>query len=322
MFASYIILAFACCFGFNSASSSIRMPRGTFRMPAHYTLVEENRAFDGFVTIDIDDTALHITPSWNSESLPNLNFIHASSIVIGDGAFRKEFERPIRVYEQSLSIDRNPVLDIPGVLSVLLTPFSDSEDLLVSNPPTPSDYAYQGIIFYSPLVRNMVERNNRAVRLAIELGLPTNTFGDSQRRELLADNAFIPCDVFTTEARLFEIPQRLHFPFVSGLDQMGILTRADPTNPSIEFVHLPHHGSLSALPSLNVLIQTEDQTQVQIAKIDPQDYMDPTDDPNVYRVFFDDQSRFPITPRIAKNLLLHFDYANNRIGFADPLVEL
>jgi hypothetical protein len=45
--------------------------------------------------------------------------------------------------------------------------------------------------------------------------------------------------------------------------------------------------------------------------------MVPTAVPNDYRVFFNGE--FTIPRRVIKELVIHIDYQNSRIGFGDPL---
>ena len=80
---------------------------------------------------------------------------------------------------------------------------------------------------------------------------------------------------------------------------------------------------IEEMPSLFIVIQSPDGREVQIAQLDPLDYMVPTEHvPNGFGVVFYSISRFVLTRRIIENLLIHIDYHNNRVGFADPLVEL
>ena len=119
-----------------------------------------------------------------------------------------------------------------------------------------------------------------------------------------------------------EIPSHMRREFVFRLvHELGI--RTYPNNPDMSLrLEISDLSRLAELPSFDIAIQTDDGTEIQIAKVEPIDYLSPTPNPNAYLIFFGPLSGFTLTRRILKNLLIHIDYANERVGFGDPLIEL
>jgi hypothetical protein len=119
------------------------------------------------------------------------------------------------------------------------------------------------------------------------------------------------------------VPLHLRVDLFILLGSMGIEASVVAEVPYTLDLYETDSDRISAFPSIEIIIQTEDGSHVQVALIPPHYYITPTDLPGVYQIVFDSyEDRFALNTRIIKNLLVHCDYPNNRIGFADPLVEL
>jgi len=132
----------------------------------------------------------------------------------------------------------------------------------------------------------------------------------------------ISCGLSAAGANHIFLPHGIRHQILSHVRRLGgMLTSTHSANPiSIQF---SDSARMLELPSLFIVIQTQDGREVQIAQLDPLDYMVPSEDaPHGFDIFFWSTSKFVLTRRIIENLLIHIDYHNNRIGFADPLVEL
>jgi hypothetical protein len=108
-----------------------------------------------------------------------------------------------------------------------------------------------------------------------------------------------------------------------AIRELGIHISRDPDDPYAFNLHDIDSDRLITLPSFEIIIRTEDGSYVPIVLVEPTDNMKPTEQVSVYEVIFSPhEGIFTLCSRINRNLLMHFDYENNRIGFADPLVEL
>jgi len=198
------------------------------------------------------------------------------------------------------------------VSSIVITPVSESEDLLVLGPSNPTEFAYEDRIFYTPMLTS--SRSSWQLQTAIRLStvaLPDHTSSFN-----------VLCSISTTDLDAIQLPARFRDEVLLRFGLIEEVSNYHFDGVAVVF-ELEYVDSLSLLPSIEIEIPTVHGTHAQIAKLDPQDYVVESDDSNEYRIFFEQRSsQFKLTNRILKNLLIHIDYENQRVGFADPLIEL
>jgi len=314
-----VLYLLASCFSCYEAAAStvIRMPRGTYQFPIEYIPVEGNHTVNGFACIATWVRCFHhsIPPRGSGQvNIPVQGFM----VMSNTEELWLNFTTPIMVSDNSTNLVHLPAL--PGSpssesmewfhTSFLIYPSSQTEDVLVLNPSNATDYAYEAQIAYTPMVvdASIVYPIHTAVRL-------------SDSSESLTNHEFIRSRIFLNDGYVV-LPSRMRHQLLPRIASMGIQTSVIPGSHRIA-VHDVDPNRLNSLPSLQVIIRAQDGLLTQIALIEPIDYMRPTGVPTVYEIVFEyAENRFSLSIRLIQNLLIHFDYLNNRIGFGDPLVEL
>jgi len=313
-------ITFAC---FNLAIASdpwtIRVPRGAYRFPVEYATAHGNGTFNGYGWIDFGQPtfAIQHTRYDNPDRRSNADLQEAQSLRIVDSETRVEFAEPTLIYRES-STRQNSGLFEAAVGDILFTPVSEGEDVFVIGPTNPSSYAHDGEIFYTPIYIDEEEERLR-IRAAVRIGESSSVL--QQPGVDAVNDVFINCSVSEADVDLISAPHSIRDELLSVLIRLGgTLVSSSTSNPvSIQF---PDSGTISGLPSLHIIIPSDDGRQVQIAQLSPLEYMTSLRGrPNEYYIYFWEASAFVLTRRIIQNLLIHIDYENSRIGFADPLVE-
>jgi len=299
-----------------SLSPIVRMSRETFRFPIVLFPVEGNDPLNGFASLDIHKTFFAFTPNRQNVSQSNTSSIEARAILISENGLRVDFSHPINVYDE-FSSQRNPSLVAGQWTSILISPESHAETIIVLQPSCPSDYAYERQIFYTPMLPSMFVPDAWWFRVAFRFDTTTQY----EPTYILQDD-FMVGNLSTSATDSVEVPSHLRREFMFRLVQeLGI--RTYPNNPDMSLrLEISDLSRLAELPSFDIAIRTDDGTEIQIAKLEPIDYLAPTPNPNAYLIFFGPSSGFTLTRRILQNLLIHIDYANQRVGFGDPLIEL
>ena len=312
----------------SSSSSIIRMPRGNMNFPIQFIAAEGNGTFGGFATLNFYGRMFQYEPPTFDDFPPDdATITQARGILIGEPPLRIDFVREHTVLNSSSATENDFRIVLPGgcgsamsrdVQSFLLTPVSETEDIFVLNPTNASQYAFEGQIFYTNMTRGVLVSLwpiHAAVRVS------------SGSSSVLTPEEYMPFGLAMMDFDTLFLPRHLRPDIVRSLDELGIdhsnTTGIGRFSNSFEIYNMDITRLAAALPSIEVLISTDTGEIVQIARIDPIDYIAGTDDPTTFRVQFGSGlACFSITPRFYKNLVIHFDTQNGRVGFADPLVEL
>lgn len=312
VFLDKMILTYCCIIALiHSATASDpleqRVPRGSFRMPLQFALAERDETIDGFALMSLDEMYFVYRPTYEHNSESSINYIVARSIVFPGDDTRIDLGNPTRFYDESLS-ERN-ALYLMDVNSVLMSPATVSEDILVIGPSNPSDYALEGHLYYARMTPDDFMTGLWTIPTALRFAsggesVPTYT----------ADTGFMSCRSSTSETDHIQLPGLLIQEFMFRAGSWRINT--DTEDLSIILVGVTQ-AELETLPSFNVIIETVNGSEVQIGTIEPLHYMVPTEVPNDYRVFF--HAEFTIPKRVIKDLVIHIDYQNLQIGFGNPL---
>ena len=301
-----------------ASNTVIRMQRGTYRFPIQFT-----------------DAGGDATVEGSGFLLPNEMHIllqrRPRDRIDGDSIQMQP--RGILIGEYALTLDLASIPDVRSgsvaaigvgrssqfarrVPSFLLTPISDTEDALVLNPSNPVEYAHENRIFYtrSPAVNPL---NPWSMRVLVRFA------GNNSVTEAPTDADFIPCGFSTTGIERMLLPRRLRADFISLLSSIGISFSEEEAGNSLR-LHDIDSVRLGTLPSVDIVIQNEDDdSQVHIGLLEPSHYLSRSQD--AYEINFQRPFTaigFMIPLSVVKDIVIHFDYENNRIGFADPIVEI
>jgi len=335
MIALYLLLS---CFVYYAKSSTtvIRMPRGTYRIPVEFIAVEGDETLPGFATFQVKSVIYETATRPLSFYFPPYYF-PARGIRVGEGEERSSFyfDQPVMIrlnQDRSIVLPGGPQFPAAGSRSMecfrssfLFSALSRAEDALIINPTNPREYAYEGQIFYTPIdsdwqfsylhswpIRTTARLTDASGTLPSLAGNGGSEFVRSALNfNLQESEGYVP------------VPSQLRVPLLARIISMGVQYNfGDETSGNILLEEM-EPDRLGAFPSFEIMIPTEDGTQVHIALIPPSDYITPTETPGVYQIVFSLLvDRYVINHRILQNLLIHFDYTNNRIGFGEPLVEL
>lgn len=226
-----------------------------------------------------------------------------------------DFGEPTLIYSASCPHTNEGLGGAAGG-DILVTPVSEEEVLIVTRPSNPTTYASDNEIFYTRMYIDAREQR-MSIRTAVRIGGEST---EQRPREGIA-NDFISCEISATFVDLIRVPAGIRDELISTITRLGGTLAASPSTGSSVSFRFPDSFDITTLPSLSILIQTEDGREVQIAQLDPADYLQTTRDSNEYRILFE-HTQFTLTKRTIQNLLIHVEYENHRVGFADPLVEL
>jgi len=335
MFISHLAVAWMFHCAIASLSTVIRMPRSSYVFPIQYIPVEGNGTLNGSAIFQVYFSSFGFPLRGSSERFRNCSEFFQARGIVGGNEYRRmlDFDTPLMVplnSDRPLRLPAGPNVESGQGMdcfraSFLLCPVSDTEDVLIINPSNPSRYAYEGLIFYTPIevFESPTGPTNRwPIRTAARL-----MGGDSLTSQPLTSNDFMrTAFIFYTEDDddgYLSLPLRLRNEFLSRIVALGIHISRDPDDPFAFNLHDIDSDRLITLPSFEIIIRTEDRSFVRIALVESTDYMIPTEQVSVYGVIFSShEGIFTLCSRIHRSLLIHFDYENNRIGFADPLVEL
>jgi len=308
--------------GVVASTTVIRMPRNTYSFPIEYIPVDGNRALVGTASLDIFGEVssrrfrypLDYRTDDEYQLIDPVDSIQARGLSIGNNAVTIDFDSPLEVRSGDRAFvqvgpDSQFAHNIPDSI---LSPFSEMEHELVLNPSDPTEYAYEGRFLYTSL-----NSGNRLYPLSGSIRM-TSVEDGSERSMTDFDNIFFSLSI--SEPSTMGLPFRLCRDLITRIDSMGIQTSREGVRYTL---HDVTPDQLEMFPSIEILMQGEDgSANIQIGQLEPIDYLVPTDEPNRFKITELIGNRFRLPRRIIDKLVIHFDFENNRIGFADPLVEL
>lgn len=282
------------------------------------TLAESNRTINGFAAMGFAETHFTFTPGWTADPPSDASYVDARSIVIGsNAAWRLGFETPIRWRGGHGGVFAVSVHSINGIL---LTPISEAEHLVVLRPSNPAQYAYEGQIFYTPMLsRDSTTRYGPRLRFHTAVRIHSALGNDSA---YTGTENYIESSFMAVGADIVSLPVQFRDELRSRLEQIGGLrdVRFSTVGGLWMSFRFNDAALLSLLPSFDVVVPTANGTHVQIARLDPHDYVVWNRYQYEYNINF--QHDFQIRRPMMRNLLIHFDYENQRVGFGDPLADL
>ena len=348
MFKILVVSTAATLIGAATQPTTIRIPRDTNRFPVEYRSLHDDSRFEGIGAFEIGSsdsyfTSHHRAPvasgsTQNGQTYPQA--IQARGISISDGQLDIDFDHPIPVVNESASVANwDNVIHISGcyrsalaqsISGFLMTPVSETEDMLILNPTNVSEYAYEGQIFYTRHIP--ADPNGRhawRVHTAVLIVPHSSSGGDEvmmNRRNAIYDEEFVPCKISKDFHRSLVIPHGAFGRLVSLIEQMGVPVSTRGIEVFLDDVS---DEQLAQLPSIEYYIMATTGREIHIGEIHPAQYVTAAtgDHPGRYRLTIygalpQNRQLCTMDSRVWKNLLMHFDVQNDRIGFGEPLVEL
>jgi len=309
-----IILSAICVVAFvDGTTTVIQLSRSGYHFPIESCTIEGNTTIRGYAVID----TMHSFAPYTTFS--NRDAISCSRMLVGHNRASIDFETPIGMTPGAgivLSVGHGSEF-ARRFPSHLFTPTSETETILVLNPLMPAEYAFSGRILYASL--NIYSSLGIALypfRGALRF---VHESGVTEATQTLTDSDFFPLGI-SFESQKHTIPRRLLIDFAARAGSLGI--RISIHRHYICLYNITEE-QLQALPSFDIITQTEDGTsQFQIGRLEPLDYLTFSEESNSYRLDITDSSAMTIYRNVTGSLVIHFDYGNNRIGFADPIAEL
>ena len=298
---------------FVNASIVIEVNRTNNAFPIEYIGAFDTENFTGLAEISVGDTAdfsyTFLGPFWQPSST---NFRRS---VVGFRILNTSLEF---MFDGFRHVTSDGVLTIgaaPGTIfarrfsSFLLAPLSDMQSVIVLNPINVTAYAYGGQIYYTGAIRD--DRGLWVVNGSIQVGGGVDDVDRSTA-----------CRI---EFGGYDLLRRPQVPGGVMMDFGEILARRN-----ISLYRLTEAEYLDRLPPIEYRIIDQDAREIQVSSLEPREYIGNTNpyEHNPTLLLTDHGSYMtPPTPivfpgSITKDVVLHFDIQNNRIGFGEPLIEL
>ena len=300
------------------------------RFLAEYILEDLEQVIPGYVSLLLDQNQQY-TSYHNATNHLSLRYQGARGvrIVSGTDLLFPNYIHMLRVLNISYS-HMEPSVMISASLSspfaqtiqnFLISPNSESEGILVLHPTNPNQYALDETLYYAPISEQvnpfpfLPHLPNFAVTTAIRFLYP----GISP--ELPFDTAlrFQPCRIGSTNSDL-ALPRSIMDEFIGIAVERGVAYSDHSLRPSAYIqLHNVTDTDITLFPSLQFLVRTDNNQTVSIAHLSPHDYMQRID-PNSWRIGISQgEHECFIHNKFTKNLVIHYDVLNRRIGFGEPI---
>ena len=311
-----------------NAATVIRTSRNGFIVSVNYVRNNPFPRYSGTARIDLQslvDFETELSPLYTPTS--DL----ANGITFGETGHYLGFRSPRRF------LSRFEMIDVPaaefcpqlrigaGPNSVFIETFpsfvitssdhnQDSE--IIPNPANPAEYTYEGQFYYSPFVTQnltMQATGNHIWAVQMSAFFENDTMSEQ----------FTPClvDLDGTRNRI-SVPHSTIMELEGIARSRGIDTQRSPTIPDMIRFHNIDDETLSSLPTLNFRVLGENDTDIHIATMTPQEYTERDGrDPSMVTVLLRGAPEYLCTlhSRVVSGLALHFDTSNNRLGFGDAI---
>ena len=297
-------------------------------IPADF-LDSRNRIHPGIMRFDFSDS---LEPQRDMFTYDDSNIVYRA-VSFGNGLVRIQIND-----QQRFSSERmNPLMFWQlGPMSPLMTPnsinrprgyiiapVSDSIAHFVINPENPNDYAFEGEIFYAP--QNAPDIPFWTIPFAVRLLYPNQ---DGSIPLLHSDYTF--CILYDAALRgrnlapvprYFVVPSRILQGINGLLSDRGVSMSAQ-SGPILRGFD---ESMYDILPSIQYIMETDDDQSINLIVMEPRQYIQQF---NSNHYLFLLRATHPLneecilTAPILKKLVIHFDTANRRIGFGEPLMEI
>jgi len=192
-------------------------------------------------------------------------------------------------------------------------PTSQTDGVLEIDPQNPAAYAVDNRLFFSTpssdRSRWMINRVH--VRLS---------FGEDEHHAPVDPSAnFGECSIIGSDD-LPIIPNHAMDDLLSLMSEFGVGHTNDHNG------RITLHGltdwHIWALPSVQIILQTDEETFMNLATLEPREYI--SEDRRILKLRTLRRAPYTcsLTVAILKKLVVYFDQTNNRIGFAEPIADI
>ena len=316
------------------------------RFPIEYILSDDsNTRIDGFAMLRTEQS----TSSYHFGIISLLDlprhaarsYIRSRGLIISEGLPNIEFDRPVEVldrtfehYSPTIYLNAGPGTDFARSCQggFLIAPTSATENMLMINPSNVTEHAFEGQVFYAPhvLLHRRAHLPTASTPWSVNIAIRLTSNGDTASSQVIPIEQFTPCALaFDSPSDKLAVPERVFSDLLRRIERQVIrVHRGDNYRVSLDAItHRGYRERLRNLPDIEFVLLGENGQQIHIGSMSPDEYIAPRH--SLYGYHLTIKSHYPDAPnfcsidsRILKNLLLHFDTQNNRIGFGEPLVDL
>jgi hypothetical protein len=155
------VFVLSCIYYASAAASTVRMTRSSYRFPLELTRLSGGEPIRGYGTLNIASMSSYNLVYHPGNGINRNRRIPIGDIVVGDEALGIHTDGSIWFPENSPDTQSPPTIVIPAapyssslageISGFLICPLSDSDNILVINPPNATDYAFEGGIAYASL---------------------------------------------------------------------------------------------------------------------------------------------------------------------------
>ena len=197
---------------------------------------------------------------------------------------------------------------------VISSPLDQDHFEIILDSEDPSQYALGGQFFYSPIVPRTL--------LAQQYELPVWMVNVAIYLENHHQPVFAPCGLNLKDPGMpTRVPQHVIAELLEIIASRGIETRRLPSVPYTLWLRNIDEATIDTLPTLKYLVQGENGEAIHIGELAPREYTQrDSRTQSDWKVLLSDwPSLCSLNTQTVKGLALHFDSANNRLGFGDAL---
>lgn len=285
------------------------------RFPANFSIENSNETVAGFASLDL----YKYTNSFTAVGICSGEWFSVNRVLFGNH-LRVDFDNEIPEFgwdsvnlatvNIGASIASTFATDMG---SFLFNPTSIDSGQIVINPRNSSEFTYDGELFYASNVHPIFW----AVPISVRI------LGGREDEPIVSQPCFIH-----SNSRYFWIPRVVFNHVRDRISESGMTVQAEASDDGvygIRFHCSSNQSIIDALPIIQFLLETDNESRINIAQIHPRDYIvDDRNDASIKRVLFKTRPRdsCSLNPIILRNLVVHFDTRNGaRVGFGDPLNE-
>jgi hypothetical protein len=285
------------------------------RFPANFSVQHTNESFSGFASLDL----YKYTNSFTAVGDCSGDWYSVSHVSFGNCAAPITVDFVNEIPEFGWDSENLATVNIGASIgsmfardmgSFLYNPKSNESGEIILQPSDPTEYAYRGELFHVA--------NSHPVFWAVPISV--RVLGHQ------LDDDFQPCFLHSN-ANFFWVPRSV-FDHVRGrIAQSGmtVVAHVEDGHRGMRIGNIFNQSQIDSLPIIQFVLETGNLSHINIAQLEPREYIveDPND-PSTQLVLFRTRNRdsCSLNSILLKNLVVHFDARNSRVGFGDPIDEI
>jgi hypothetical protein len=188
--------------------------------------------------------------------------------------------------------------------SFLFNPISDGRGQIVLTPSDPTEYAYEGRIFYG----TNLDPNAWTVNTSVGIIGQESTYSTNLR-----------CRINSHSGR-FHLPLSIVDAVYERLQELGIDVYMGDGHIVYRSIVTP--AQIETFPILQFILNDQDGNGINVAQVYPRDYMRGRARYTCDLLVVGDDDECALHSGVFRKVVMHFDPFNNRVGFADPIHEI